>query len=122
MIYGTEGSVLMDRDGYIVYDLEGKELRREQEAEASVSMDTTGGGNLDELHIGNFIRGVNQDEALNSEINAANPSVTICHLGNIAQRTNSVLRCDPADGHILDHPEAMALWQRDYEQGWEPTV
>ena len=122
MIYGTEGSVLMDRNGYIVYDLQGKELRREEESEASVSMDTTGGGNLDELHIANFIRGVNSDEKLNSNIADANPSVTICHLGNMAQRTNSVLTCDPTTGKPLDNPEALALWQREYEQGWAPTV
>ena len=122
MIYGTEGSVLMDRDGFIVYDLSGKEIRKESEGGESVSMDTTGGGNLDELHIGNFIRGVNSDEVLNSRIDDANPSVTICHLGNMAQRTASVLNVDPTNGKPLYNEGAMALWQRQYERGWAPTV
>lgn len=122
MIYGTEGSVLMDRNGYIVYDLGGKELRREEESETSVSMDTTGGGNLDELHIANFIRGINSDEALNSDIADANPSVTICHLGNMAQRTASVLNIDPETGKPLYNEGAMAMWSRRYERGWEPVV
>ena len=122
MIFGTTGTVLMDRNGFVEYDLGGKQIREEKEAGTSISMDTTGGGNLDELHIGNFIRGINADEALNSEVADANPSVTICHLGNIAQRTASVLNCDPATGRILHNPGAMALWQRQYERGWAPTV
>ncbi|MBB4077824.1 putative dehydrogenase [Lewinella aquimaris] len=122
MIYGTEGSVLMDRGGYIVYDLKGNELRQEKEAAESVSMDVTGGGNLDELHIANFIRGINSDEALNSDIASANPSVTICHLGNMAQRTNSVLECDTTTGKPKNNEAALALWKRQYEPGWEPVV
>ncbi|NJB85520.1 putative dehydrogenase [Lewinella marina] len=122
MIYGTEGSVLMDRDGYFVYDERGKEIRHEQETGKSVSMDTAGGGSLDELHIANFIRGVNQDEALNSEVSDANTSVTICHLGNMAQRTQSVLKTDPKTGKPQQNSDAMALWSREYEDGWKPNV
>ena len=44
------------------------------------------------------------------------------HLANIAWRTGRVLRCNPANGHIEGDPEAMALWGRTYEPGWEPTV
>ncbi|WP_116124233.1 Gfo/Idh/MocA family oxidoreductase [Lewinella sp. IMCC34183] len=122
MIYGTEGSVLMDRGGFIVYDLEGKELRKEDEDGKSISMDTTGGGNLDELHIANFISGINSDEQLNSPVADANPSVTTCHLGNMAQRTSSVLAIDTETGKPKNSSEAIALWSRDYEDGWKPTV
>jgi hypothetical protein len=44
------------------------------------------------------------------------------HLGNIAWRTRRDLHCDPANGHILNDAEAMKLWRRDYEPGWEPVV
>jgi hypothetical protein len=44
------------------------------------------------------------------------------HLGNIAQRVGRALDCNPADGHILHDEEAMRLWRRDYEPGWEPAV
>jgi hypothetical protein len=33
-----------------------------------------------------------------------------------------MLRCDPQNGRILDDKEAMALWTREYERGWEPRV
>ncbi|MEM9931298.1 MAG: Gfo/Idh/MocA family oxidoreductase, partial [Bacteroidota bacterium] len=76
MIFGTEGSVLMDRQGYWVYDLKGKEIRSEKEAGKSVSMNIQGGGSLDNLHITNFISAINSGEKLNSPIDDANPSVT----------------------------------------------
>ena len=122
MIYGTEGSVLMDREGFIVYDLQGKETRREEESGKSVSMDTTGGGNLDELHIANFISGVNSGEKLNSDIHDANTSVTTCHLGNMAQRTHTELAIDTETGKPKNSSEAQALWSREYADGWKPVV
>jgi hypothetical protein len=32
------------------------------------------------------------------------------------------LHIDTANGHILNDPEAMQLWQREYEKGWEVKV
>ena len=34
----------------------------------------------------------------------------------------ATLHCDPSNGHIKNNKEAMALWQRTYEKGWEPKV
>ena len=122
IVFGTEGTVIMDRNGYTLFDLGGKEVRKEEESAQSVSMDTTGGGNLDELHIANFLRGITEDERLNSEIADARPSVLMCHLGNMAQRVGSVLRIDPETGKPMDNPAAMELWRREYADGWEPQV
>lgn len=121
-IHGTEGSVLIDRSGYWVYDLKGKEIRNEMESGKSVSMDIAGGGSLDGLHIHNFIQSINSGAELNSPIEDANPSVTICHLGNMAQRTGGSFHCDPETGKPIDDPQALALWGREYESGWAPKV
>ncbi len=121
LIHGTEGSVLMDREGYWVYDLHGKEIRSEREDGESVSMDVRGGGSLDDLHIGNFLGAINGSEELNSPIEDANVSVTTCHLGNMAQRVGQALRIDTATGKP-DSPEAMALWSREYAEGWQPKA
>jgi predicted dehydrogenase len=122
MIYGTEGSVLMTRGGYTVYDLKGKEIRNEKEAGKNVSIGTSGGGSLTDGHAANFISAINSGVQLNSPIEDANPSVTMCHLGNIAQRTTGVLHLDTKNGRPIDNPEAMKLWAREYEKGWKPKV
>jgi hypothetical protein len=47
----------------------------------------------------------------------------LCHLGNIAYRTESTLKCDPRTGHILNNQRAMDnLWGCEYRSGWEPKV
>jgi hypothetical protein len=32
------------------------------------------------------------------------------------------LNCDPNNGHILNDKEAMTLWSREYEKGWNVNV
>jgi len=46
----------------------------------------------------------------------------VCHLGNIAYRTQRALQCNPENGHILDDEAAMAFGRREYEPGWKPVV
>jgi hypothetical protein len=46
----------------------------------------------------------------------------VCHLGTIAQQVGRKLNIDPKTGHILDDPEAMRLWSRDYDPRWKPVV
>jgi len=122
MIFGTEGTVHMNRQGYTVYDLKGKQVSNEKESAKSVDMDVRGGGGLDDLHIRNFISAINSGEELNSPIEDANTSVTICHLGNIAQRTSGSLHLDTKTGKPIGNPDALALWGREYAKGWKPRV
>jgi hypothetical protein len=48
--------------------------------------------------------------------------VGLLHLGNISWRVGRELHCEAANGHILHDHEAMKLWRRTYEPGWEPKV
>ena len=121
LIHGTTGSVILNRDGFVEYDLQGKEVRNVREAGKTVSMDIRGGGTLDDNHIANFIGAIREDTPLNSPIVDANVSVTTCHLGNIAQRTGGTLTIDPTTGKPREQ-DALALWGRDYATGWEPKV
>lgn len=75
-------------------------------------------------HIENFIAAVraNDPSLLNSDIEEGHKSTLLCHLGNMAHRTGDALKCDAANGHILNNDEAMKLWSRTYEPGWEPKV
>jgi predicted dehydrogenase len=122
LIHGTEGSVMMEREGFTVYDLGGKEIRQETEKGQTAGIDTTGGGSLTDGHAANLIAAINSGTSLNADIHDANISVTCCHLGNIAQRTTGAINLDPTNGKPINNPAAMALWGREYEKGWTPKV
>ena len=59
---------------------------------------------------------------LNSDILSGHQSTLLVQLGNISQRTGRALKVDPSNGRILNDKEAMKLWSREYEKGWEPKV
>lgn len=112
--YGEKGTLDLDSNGnYTVYDPRDKVVKKHK-----------GNGRGDAEHIANFIAAIRNDTPLklNSEIEIGHKSTLLCHLGNIAQRTRSSLKCNPKNGHIIGNEKAMALWQRDYEKGWEPKV
>ena len=46
----------------------------------------------------------------------------MCQLGNIAWQTGRVLDIDQRNGHIIGDKNAMRLWGREYERGWEVSV
>lgn len=122
-IHGTEGTYVIDRNGYIVYDLKGKKLKEVKESEVVQStIDTVGaGGEMTDLHVANFAAAVRGEAAPNAPIDEGHKSVLLCHLGNIAQRVGRTLHPDPATGRLSD-PDVAPLWGRTYEPGWEMVV
>lgn len=120
--HGTDGSLVIHGNGYTRFDNNGKELEKVS-VEGDDALDTTGPGfDLDADHLGNFRDAIREGSALNAPIDDANISVVLCQLGNIAHRTGRTLTCDPDTGRITGDEEAMQLWGREYEPGWEPTV
>lgn len=122
IINGTKGSILLDRNQYVLYDLDGKEIRKQMEATQSATTDKIGFGGLDVQHMQNFSDALRLGKPLNAPIEVGNVTVTTCHLGNIAQKMGRLLNTDPETGHILNDDEAMRMWTREYENGWKPTV
>ncbi|WP_315817607.1 hypothetical protein [Paraflavitalea speifideaquila] len=55
-------------------------------------------------------------------MNEGHKSILLCLLANIAQRTGRTLHTDPTNGHILKDKQAMKMWKREYEKGWEPKL
>jgi predicted dehydrogenase len=124
IIYGTDGSALLENNNYTVFDSKKKkvkELAEPAEAEGT-NTGSANGVRLDRLHVKNFIDAIRTGIALNSPIAEGHKSVTMLHLGNIAQRTGRALDCDPSNGHIVGDDDAMKLWQRNYEPGWAPEA
>jgi hypothetical protein len=123
VIMGTEGSVIVDRDGYETYDLKGKKTGEFHAAkDQTSSTDTVGRDSMTDAHFANFIAGIRKGEKLHSPVAEGNVAVTMLQLSNVAWEVNRVLDLDPADGKIRRDAEAMKSWGRTYEKGWEPTV
>jgi hypothetical protein len=124
VIYGTEGTALLENNNYTVYDIKNRKVKEMVEpAEASgTNTHSANGIRLDRMHVRNFIDAVQGGVPLNSPISEGYKSVGMLLLGNISQRVGRSLDCDASDGHILNDAEAMKLWRRDYEPGWEPQA
>jgi predicted dehydrogenase len=124
LFFGSEG--IVDYDGaneYRVYDLDNNMIKKAGDSSKSKTdqRNTTDPGFMDK-HAPNFIRSIRGLEKLTSPIDIGHKSTLMGHLGNISLRTGRTLYIDKRNGHILNDPEAMKLWQRTYEPGWEPKV
>lgn len=110
VFYGDDGSLAITDGGYAIRDVQGKPVK------------TVAGPGGDAVHQSDFLAAIREGTTPHSEIEEGHKSTLLCHLGNIAHRTGRALRCDPRDGHVLDDPEATALWSREYAKGWEPKA
>jgi len=122
IIYGTEGSVWVDRKGFKLYDRGGNLLRSSESDEYEGGMQLGGGGNMSTNHVQNFFEAIRGKEEQRSPIDEGATSTLLCHLANISSRTgDELLKCDTKNGHITNSDKAMTLWKREYEKGWEPN-
>ena len=96
--------------GYRILDLAGKVV--EQKA----------GERSDVVPMGHFLHCIRSGDKPFAEIEDAQKSVLLCHLGNISYRVGRTIHCDPATGKIAGDAEAMKFWGREYRRGWEPKV
>ncbi|MGV3503630.1 MAG: Gfo/Idh/MocA family protein [Adhaeribacter sp.] len=121
--YGENGSMLVDGNSYTVFDLKNKVIREVRSKFVMDALNTTSPAQqLDAPHVLNFLEGIRQGSKLVSDIAGGHQSTLLCQLGNIALRTGRSLRINPENGRILDDPEAMKYWGREYQPGWEPRV
>jgi predicted dehydrogenase len=112
IIYGSEGTVYVNRGGYKLADRMGKVVRTVKAPEEGV---------MATLHVINFFDAVRGKVKQNSPIAEGAKSTLLCHLANISSRIGKPLQCNPQNGIIKDQA-AMKLWSREYEKGWEPKL
>jgi len=124
MVHGTTGSMVLDQDGYVVYDMDNKIVKQNVAPPPSGtdSLALSGDDQLTAFHIANFVEGVRTGAPVSQPIGEGAKTVLLCHLGNIAQWTGRALRVDATTGRIQGDEAAMAHWQREYAPGWAPTV
>lgn len=122
-IYGSKGTIMLDRNFYKLFDLGGELIKEEKEGAESATTNTRGEGQLDVNHVGNFFEGIRKDTSLQAEINDASISTMLCHLGNMAQDAGETLKVDPITGKVLNNDKVMqSWWKREYADGWEPKL
>jgi predicted dehydrogenase len=119
--YGDSGALSLGEFGqYKIYDADDRLIEERG--------DDAAGGNpwlaVDTFHTAHFIAAIRSGDyfGLSAQIEQGHRSTLLCHLGNIAYRTQHVLTCDPENGHVLNDDAATTFWQREYEPGWQPVV
>lgn len=110
--YGEGGTLAISgRDEYFIYDAKGVEI------------ETQKGDSSDAEHFQNFIAAIREGTALTSEIEEGQKSVMLCHLGNMAWRSQSTVLFDPEKKQLVSGQDAaQALWGREYRDGWQPKL
>src|SRR5258708_4551468 len=109
LIMGTTGTVLVDRDGYEIYDLKGNRTNELKAGSTTSSADLTGRDSMTDAHFANFIAGIRKGEKLNAPVSVGNVAVTMLQLSNIAWEVNRELHLDTKDGRIQGDPEARKM-------------
>ncbi|WP_100616026.1 Gfo/Idh/MocA family protein [Confluentibacter citreus] len=118
IIYGSKGSVYIDRGGYKLFDLNGKLIKENKSTQTEEGVGLGGGGNLSTRHAVNFFDAIRGKTALTSPIEEGAISQMLTHYANISSRINSSFEVDEQTGRIFNR-EAMTLWSRTYEPGWD---
>ena len=123
-VHGTEGTVIVDRAGYEVYDRHDK--RTDQYVvsghAATSASDLVGADSMTDMHFANMIDAIRTAAALHQPISQGNVAVTLMQLANISYFTGRGLHIDTGTGSIQNDREAEAMTRRTYEKGWEPRV
>jgi predicted dehydrogenase len=123
-VHGTEGTVIVDRAGYEIYDRKDKRIGEYTVSghAATSASDLVGADSMTDMHFANFIDAIRTGAALHQPIAQGNVAVTLMQLSNISYFTGRGLHIDAADGSIQNDKEAEAMTRRTYEKGWAPKV
>ena len=119
VILGTKGSVIVDRDGYEIYDWKGKKTGEvSAQKEQTSSTDLTGRDSMTDRHFANFIAAIKSGEKLNAPIEVGQrgrdhaAAFERC-MGGESRAQRSTRK----DGKIKNDAEAMKHWGRKLRKG-----
>lgn len=121
IIFGSEGTVFVDRGKYILYDRGGKIVKESKGGSNEAGTALGGGGDMTTGHVFNFFETIRGKAKLNAPIDDASKSMAMVHYSNIAYRIGKGFDIDENSGRMFDR-DAMKLWSRDYAPGWEPNL
>lgn len=102
--YGTEGTLILDGDGWKVYAKDGS---------PGPQMKSTG-----MFHEKNFLECVKSRQKPHSDVEIGRLSTTLCHLGNISHHLGRDVRFDPKTETFGDDAKANALLKKTYRSSY----
>lgn len=108
--FGEQATLFISGGGYAIYDLDGKQIEKQA------------GLYGDKPHIDDFLKCIVEGGKPRADIEEGHKSTLLCHLGNIAARTQRDLQFDPGKQQIVDDNQAQQFWGRQYANGWQPKV
>ena len=121
IVYATDGSLFINRDGYKLFDRAGELIRSSESASQESGTALGGGGDMSTAHVVNFFDAVRGKAELTAPMHDGAVTMSMIHYSNIAYRIGKGFDIDDQTGRMFDR-DAMKLWGRDYEPGWEPTL
>ncbi len=121
IVYATDGSLFINRDGYKLFDRAGNLIKGSESASQESGTALGGGGDMSTAHVVNFFDAVRGQAELTAPMHDGAVTMSMIHYSNIAYRIGKGFDIDDRTGHMFDR-DAMKLWGRDYEPGWEPML
>ena len=119
IVYGSEGSVFINRNLFILYDRTGKKIRQSASTSNESGIALGGGGDMSTAHAVNFFQTIRGQEKLTAPISDGIISQALVHYANVAYRAGKGFTIDPLTGRITDK-KAARFSSRDYAPGWNP--
>lgn len=118
VIYGTEGTVFVNRSKYMLYDRKGELVKEFNSASKEAGIALGGGGDMSTKHVQNLFETIRGKSKLTAPIDDASKSMAMVHYANIAYRIKEGFDIDDKTGKMYNR-QAMKLWSRTYESGWD---
>ena len=118
IIYGTEGSVFVNRGHYKLFDRNGKLVEEVSSGGKEGGVALGGGGDMSTLHVMNFFETIRGKSSLNAPIADANISMAMVHYANVSSRIKQNFEVDDVKGTMFNR-DAMEHWGKPYQESWK---
>jgi predicted dehydrogenase len=115
---GTQGALYADEKGYEVVPERGGQFQSPEPRMRPIEVESHD-GNLDRLHVRNFLDCVKSRATPNADVEEGHRSTTFAHLANIALATKSRIEWDAREERIVNNRAANNLLQYTYRAPWK---
>tara|TARA_B100002019_G_scaffold163964_1_gene141504 strand:- start:439 stop:1551 length:1113 start_codon:yes stop_codon:yes gene_type:complete len=118
VIFGSEGSVFVNRSHYKLFDRKGKLIEEVSSGGKEGGVALGGGGNMSTIHVMNFFDAIRDKAVANAPIEDANISMAMVHYANVSSRIKQNFEVDHQKGTMFNS-NAMKHWGKPYEESWK---